>query len=243
MKPGWLDAFGVDEDGGPAPVLPSEDASRFASAIVDRALPAASSGGAGSGAVRRAKASFVVSGAAGVLTVFAVAYGVWPKSNPAPITPITPLVVVPASAIPTPAAPPTETVTVAELPDAVATPPSSAASIATPIVTPHVASTHASPPLATPSDMLAAANRARHEQKWSHAAWLYRRVVDARTDESYPATIALASLRLEHFDDPEGALALYQRALASRPNGVLTAQAQAGVLRCRQALGQAPNAQ
>ena len=71
-------------------------------------------------------------------------------------------------------------------------------------------------------------------------AQLYERVMGTRADEAYAATVALASLRLEHEGDPEGALALYERALAMRPEGVLSAQARAGAARCRRTLGESP---
>src|SRR5262249_36873956 len=89
----------------------------------------------------------------------------------------------------------------------------------------------------TASDLLAEANRARRNSEWQRAASLYETVMRSQADESYAATVALASLRFEHFDDPKGALALYERALSTRPGGALSAQAEAGAARCRRAFG------
>ena len=63
------------------------------------------------------------------------------------------------------------------------------------------------------------------------------RVMKSQVDESYAATVALASLRLEHLGNPRGALALYESALSARPGGALPAQAEAGAARCRRVLG------
>lgn len=220
MKPEWIDDFKVEDDGGPASDLRSEEASRYASSIVERAMPAAGSVG-----LWRAKTFLVLSGVAGALTVLGASYVAWqraPRTEQVPNTPRVAVSVVPPSE---PGSPPaTETVSIADLPNVVAAPAPAAPTARS----------------ATPADLLAEANRARSTGEWTRAAGLYDRVVRAQTDESYPAMIALASLRREHFDDPQGALALYERALATRPNGTLTEQAQAGVARCRQALVNAP---
>ena len=130
-----------------------------------------------------------------------------------------------ASPIATTSSPPIETVAVTSLPNAVEAPAIAARPAAK--IEPKTA-----------SDLLAEANDARRQSKWAEAAAIYERVMRSEADESYAATVALASLRLEHFGDPRGALGLYEKALSARPGGSLTAQAEAGAERCRSAIAQ-----
>lgn len=229
MKPDWLDDFKLDDEAGPAPPLETSKAALFATAVVDQALP---TGGGSGGLLRRTKTFLVIASVSSALAVMALSYrehvtdtgcpagpcgeGALPKVVEAPVPPA------PSAAHAEPA--PIETVPIAALPNV--TEPA-------PVARP-------STPTATPADLLAEANRARRDHEWARAAQLYERVMGTRADEAYAATVALASLRLEHEGDPRGALALYEHALAMRPEGVLSAQARAGVARCRRTLGESP---
>lgn len=87
--------------------------------------------------------------------------------------------------------------------------------------------------------LLHRANRARARQRWQQAERLYVRVAreHTRLNEAYAATVAAASLRLEHTGDPEGALQFYRQALRMRPHGALSEQARYGVAAALRALG------
>jgi tetratricopeptide (TPR) repeat protein len=239
MKSDWRDAFKLDSDAGPASPLAPDDAEALASAIVGRALPS-------SGSVAHFASSrtlFALTGIGGALAVLGLTYAVASSGCPSG-TCGEPAVIsgsgsrsLPSGAAPLettlPSAPaPLEVapVPVSALPDVAAAPLSSSRA-------PAKRDEHNAGRLETPSDLLAEANRARRDREWAHAAALYERVVGSQADESYAAMIALASLRLEHLGDPRGALALYERALAARPNGALSVQAEAGAARCRRTLG------
>ncbi|MDF2696767.1 MAG: hypothetical protein K0S65_5150 [Labilithrix sp.] len=227
MKSQWLDDFSLDGDPGPAAPLASDEATVLAASIVERAFTP----GGGGGPLRRGKTFLAIATVSGALVVAGLSFhqraadprcadgtcgdrAVVERSS----SPVALPVVRPAESI--------ETVSVTALPDATA---SATASPPRPLVAG-----------ASPSDLLAEANRARRDHEWTRAASLYERVMGSRADEAYAATVALASLRLEHLDDPRGALDLYERALAIRPGGVLTAQAEAGAARCRRVLGASP---
>jgi hypothetical protein len=96
-----------------------------------------------------------------------------------------------------------------------------------------------SAPVEPPADLLRAANELRSHRKWSEASATYERVLarDPHGSEGYTATVAAASLRLEHLNDARGALKLYRAALAERPNGTLAEESRWGVAEAERALG------
>ena len=243
MKPDWLDAFSLDDEAGPATPLAAAEAEALASKVVARALP---SGGASS-IFRGPRALFIAAGLGGGLALFGAIHGF--ASNEAPC------LEGPCAGEPA-ASPPASVATVAPRAETVPSePPASeapasevAALEAVPISSLPDATLNAAPAASAPrgqatvvetraaSDLLAEANRARRDREWARAAALYERVMRSQADESYAATVALASLRVDHLEDPRGALDLYERALAHRPGGALSAQAKAGAARCRQIL-------
>lgn len=242
MKPEWLDAFTLDGEAGPASPLAPDEAKALASKVVDRAL---STGGRGL-ALRSSRSLFAIAGVGGALTVLGLVYNL--RSNECLDSKCAghAVAAAPASSVTVspeqpdvqpviesaPIAPATiDSVSVDALPNAVARSPST-------VHAPTKASEPSARPRETASDLLAEANRARGRREWARAAALYERVMGSQVDESYAATVALASLRLEHLGDPRGALALYERALSSRPGGALSVQAEAGAARCRRALGE-----
>jgi tetratricopeptide (TPR) repeat protein len=89
------------------------------------------------------------------------------------------------------------------------------------------------------TDLLLQANRMRADKRWRDAEKIYSRVVHAfpNGDEAAVAAIAAASLRLEHMNDPRGALALYESGLHRRPAGPLAEEAQYGIAQAYGALG------
>ena len=238
MKPEWLDVFSLDDEEGPATPLAAQDAEALASKAVARALP---SGGASS-ALRSPRTLFIAASLGGALALFGAVHGFSSNeapclggpcagepatSHPAAMATVTPPDETVASEQPASQVPALEAVPISSLPDAVldVPPPASA-----PRGQPTVVETRAA------SDLLAEANRARGDRDWARAASLYERVMRSRADEAYAATVALASLRVDHLGDPRGALELYERALADRPDGALSAQSKAGAARCRQIL-------
>ncbi len=86
-------------------------------------------------------------------------------------------------------------------------------------------------------DLLHEANRLRAERRWNAAAALYRRVADARSDESTTAMLALASIRLEHQNDAREARRLYRAVVDAEPGGPLAEEARWGVAMACRALG------
>ncbi|MBN9164456.1 MAG: tetratricopeptide repeat protein [Myxococcales bacterium] len=238
MKPEWLDAFELDSEAGPASPLATDEAKALASKIVDRALPTAGTGLA----LRSSRSLFAIAGVGGALAVLGLAYSVRSSECVDGTCAGPTIAAAPASSIiatpeqpaidSAPTAPATiDSVSVDALPNAVAPSPSTAPA-------PAKVSDPSARPRETASDLLAEANRPRGQREWARAAALYERVLGSQVDESYAATVALASLRLEHLGDPRGALALYERALSSRPGGALSVQAQAGAARCRRVLGE-----
>ncbi|MBN1654833.1 MAG: tetratricopeptide repeat protein [Deltaproteobacteria bacterium] len=88
-------------------------------------------------------------------------------------------------------------------------------------------------------DLLQIANKQRQQGKWREAEQTYRRVctIYPNSASAYVALIAAASIRLEKLNNPTGALALYNQAIASNPDGALDIEARMGVARSWQRLG------
>ena len=239
MKPEWSEAFKLDSESGPAPPLASDEAKALASKIVERAL---STSGTVAGSPGRSRMLVALASAGGAIAVLGLVFAVSSKEEPTcpdgtcadrPASSAASVpVVVPAAprGAPAPLDPaPLETVPVTALPNVAVSPASAQWSAK--------AVEEGARARQTPSDLLAEANRARRDREWQRAAALYERVMNSQADESYAATVALASLRLDHLGDPRGALALYERALSAWPGGALSAQAEAGAARCRRVLG------
>lgn len=91
-----------------------------------------------------------------------------------------------------------------------------------------------------PEDLLAKANELRGQKNWSAAEKTYSRVVRAypRSQAAYVAAIAAAALRLEHLDDAQGALLLYEKARRLAPKGALDADILFGIAGAHRALGE-----
>jgi tetratricopeptide (TPR) repeat protein len=87
-----------------------------------------------------------------------------------------------------------------------------------------------------PLDLLKAANQLRGQGRWAEAERAYAHIASSYggTAQSPVAALAAASLRLEHLNDPRGALRLYQAALRA-PS--LSAEAELGIADCYRALG------
>jgi len=85
-------------------------------------------------------------------------------------------------------------------------------------------------------DLLRQANQLRGQGRWADAERAYSDVIrtNPRSAQAYVATLAAASLRLEHLGDPRGALRLYESALQG---GSLNVEAALGAARCHRALG------
>jgi tetratricopeptide (TPR) repeat protein len=83
-------------------------------------------------------------------------------------------------------------------------------------------------------DLLLIANQQRAQGEWRTAEQTYQRVSVAypNSPSAYVASIASASIRLEHLGDPTGALTSYQHAIALNPDGALDIEARIGVARC-----------
>ncbi len=92
----------------------------------------------------------------------------------------------------------------------------------------------------SPEDLLAQANERRKESAWRQAAKLYQRVRDEYpgTSAAYVATLASASIHLEHLDGARRALELYRAAMRDRPEGYLAEEARYGLAEAYRALGQ-----
>ena len=103
-----------------------------------------------------------------------------------------------------------------------------------------IATTGVSAPVVEqPADLLRRANGLRKEHKWQDAETTYERVM-ARSphgDEGYAATVAAASIRLDHLGDAAGALRLYRAALSERPSGTLSEEARWGIAEGERVLG------
>lgn len=241
MKPDWLETFELDSEAGPAAPLGARETQALARSAVEQALAPM----VATTQLHRSWWHYAGFGAGGALTmvgIFFVVHSTDTRCADAACVDRPAVVTAPSGAPAHPAitpaperaaieAQPIESVSVTALPNAESAPVTSTRGVAAAVAE------RIEPPLATASDLLAEANRARRESQWERAASLYERVMRSQADESYAATVALASLRLEHFGDPKGALALYERALADRPGGSLSSRAEAGAARCRRALG------
>jgi hypothetical protein len=88
-------------------------------------------------------------------------------------------------------------------------------------------------------DIVALANQRRKDKRWREAEILYERAMrdHAGTDAAAIATVASASLHLDHLNDPEGALERFHRALRLRPGGPLAEEARWGLAETHRALG------
>lgn len=130
-----------------------------------------------------------------------------------------------------PSDPPVRSTSVAELPDAPAPPASFVAPARRPV--------RPEPkPTAGVADLLLEANQLRARERWSEAAATYQRVIDLAPDsaEAYPADVALGNLDLQR-GRPLLALARYEHALNSHPNGALAEEARWGKARALRAAG------
>jgi tetratricopeptide (TPR) repeat protein len=89
-------------------------------------------------------------------------------------------------------------------------------------------------------DLLLLANKLRQQGKWRAAEQTYSRVciVYPNSPAAYVASIAAASIRLEQLGNPTGALALFNRAINSHPDGALDIEARLGIARSWQRLGE-----
>jgi tetratricopeptide (TPR) repeat protein len=90
-------------------------------------------------------------------------------------------------------------------------------------------------------DWLNEANRLRRSSRWQAADQMYTRVFQGAPDSqaAYVARIAAASIRLEHRNDPQGALVAYRAALVQSPRGALNEEARFGVAEVYRKLGRA----
>ncbi len=216
--------FPLDAGPGPASPVSAERAAAMVQAAMEaheraepaRLAPPARRSGARRWAMLAIAAAFLlVLGTALAATLLAGRRRPAPvPSSPVTWSPPTPVV----SAVP---APPPEVVTSAAVAE-----PSAASSVA--VV-----------PREPPADLLRLANQQRTEHKWTDAEKTYRRVTRRAPGgaEAYAATVAAASIRLEHLHDAAGALELYRSALAQRPGGSLSEEASWGVASSERALG------
>jgi len=94
-------------------------------------------------------------------------------------------------------------------------------------------------PLESPDDLLARANERRKARDWREAAALYERVRAEHegTTAAYVATVAAASIHLEHLNGARRALTLYRAAMRARPNGYLAEEARHGIAEAHRARG------
>jgi hypothetical protein len=91
---------------------------------------------------------------------------------------------------------------------------------------------------ATAEDRLRLANQLRARGLWRAAERAYRRAAAGPgAGDASAATVAAASLRLEHLDDAPGARALYLGVLRARPAGALAEEARWGVVEAERRLG------
>jgi hypothetical protein len=88
-------------------------------------------------------------------------------------------------------------------------------------------------------DIVSLANQRRKDKRWRAAEALYERAMrdHAGTDAAAIATVASASLHLDHLDDPAGALRRFHRALRLRPDGPVAEEARWGLAETHRALG------
>jgi tetratricopeptide (TPR) repeat protein len=89
------------------------------------------------------------------------------------------------------------------------------------------------------NDLLARANQRRSTKNWQEAEKLYRFIGQRfpGSDEAYAALVSAASLRLEHLQDPRGALTLFLSAHRAHAKGYLSQEVDFGIAECYRALG------
>ena len=124
-----------------------------------------------------------------------------------------------------------------EAPEPTATPETLVA--VTPDSLPSAARSMDRPAQLSASDLLREANQLRAQSRWADASKKYEQVLRERADspEAYPAMVALAKLCLDHLEDPQRALSLYDRTLKIAPGGSLAEEALWGRARALRALG------
>lgn len=103
----------------------------------------------------------------------------------------------------------------------------------------HLSEPRSDPEPSSPEDLLALANERRGDEQYKAADALYQRVMrkHAGTSAAYVATIASASLHLDHLRDGRGALKLFRKALEAKPRGYLAEEARSGIAEAYRALG------
>jgi len=90
-----------------------------------------------------------------------------------------------------------------------------------------------------PEDWLVEGNRLRGERRWAKADEAYAQALRSapHSQTAYVARVASAAVRLEHLNDPAGALALYRAALREAPSGPLREEVLFGIADAQRALG------
>jgi len=88
-------------------------------------------------------------------------------------------------------------------------------------------------------DLMQRANQLLQQKRWRDAEQTYYKVYKRYpgTMSAYVALVAAASIRLEHLDNPKGAIALYQYAIRSNPRGALDLEAHFGIAQSWRELG------
>jgi len=216
----------LDAAPGPSLRLSSQAADELADRIVSRALPR--------GGTRRRSSSRWLLPAAIVTATAAAAAGTWVMVRPARVPKHSPpaSAVAPAAVAPLPSGNRGGVVRARPAHDVPLPEPSSS-------VRSRQRAAPAPPPDASDeraADPLREANQLRGQGHWADAERAYSQVMRSRpgSAQAYVATLAAASLRLEHLGDPRGALRLYESALQG---GSLNVEAALGVARCHRALG------
>jgi tetratricopeptide (TPR) repeat protein len=210
----------IGDEPGPALPLAAERAEAIARAAVRKARSAAAPRWSSPLALAAAAAlALALAGSAAA----AIAYLIETREVAAPAEPVHAAPRAPAPpAAPRSSVPPTE--------------PSALAEPSQPRPEPSAAHELSS---ASPGELLERANRLRGAARYAEAERLYSRVArDGRdVDSAYVAMVAAAELRLEHARRPKDALALYERALRQRPEGVLAPSVRFGIARAHRSLG------
>ncbi len=107
--------------------------------------------------------------------------------------------------------------------------------------------TESEPPSPIPvmADLLAQANHLRGKGNWRQAADRYLLAVNSapNSPEAYTAMVAAGALQREKLNDAQGAIALFSRALASRPSGPLSEEARWGLVEANHSLGRVADEQ
>jgi tetratricopeptide (TPR) repeat protein len=100
-------------------------------------------------------------------------------------------------------------------------------------------STHPKLERRAPEDWLVEGNHLRGERRWAKADEAYAQALRSapHSQTAYVARVASAAVRLEHLNDPAGALALYRAALREAPDGALREEVLFGIADAQRALG------